>query len=77
MKQLNNWEETLEYVNRRGIVNPTMPIGWKQQVLMDNVTAIEKESSYPLNIIYKRITDTFLIIESKTGNKYIIFATHN
>lgn len=61
MKKLNNWEETLNYVNRLGVANRTMPIGWRQQVLMDNVNLIESLSvnKYPIHVRYSRIDDTF------------------
>lgn len=64
--KLNNWEETLHYVNRLGLVNRTMPIGWKQQVLMDNVNRIEAlhnpaQPMYPLEVKYSRKSDSFTV----------------
>lgn len=63
MKTLNNWQETLEYVNRIGVANPTMPIGWRQQVLMDNVNLIEGLSinKYPIAVKYSRVNDEFTV----------------
>ena len=59
MKTLNNWQETLEYVNRLGLVSSSTPIGRKQQVLMANVKAIETMSTYPLQVRYSRKNDVF------------------
>jgi hypothetical protein len=66
MAKLNNWEETLAYVNRLGVANPTMPIGWRQQVLMANVNLIEglhdpEQQIYPLDVKYSRSNDTFTV----------------
>ena len=72
MKVLYNWEETLEYVNRLGLVNRSMPIGWKQQVLMDNVVRIETISAYPLIVQYNRKMDWFSI-----PDYYSVKASHN
>jgi hypothetical protein len=66
-KRLHNWEETLEYVNRLGLANPSMPIGWKQKVLMDNVNVIEalhdpkQPAVYPIDVRYSRINDQFTV----------------
>ena len=73
MKTLNNWEETLHYVNRLGLAHRTMPIGWKQQVLMDNVNIIEALSieKYPIKVRYSRKDDTFTVnqISRKTSHR--------
>jgi hypothetical protein len=63
MKILNTWEETLQYVNRLGLVNNKMPIGWKQQVLMANVNLIESLSidKYPITVRYSRKNDEFIV----------------
>jgi len=63
MKTLNDWQETLHYVNRLGLAHPTMPIGWKQQVLMDNVNIIEGLSveKYPIRVHYSRKDDSFTV----------------
>ena len=53
MKQINNFDECLEYVNRLGIVSPSRPIGWQQNDLVAIISELEtasvnqKQTSYP------------------------------
>lgn len=41
MKEVKDFQECLEYVNRLGIVNPSKPIGWRQQDLCAIVSTLE------------------------------------
>ena len=55
MKHIENWEQAFEYVNRLGIANHSMPIGWRQQQLMVNVQRLEDcAGSYPYDVRYIR-----------------------
>jgi hypothetical protein len=41
MKEVRNFTECLEYVNRLGIVHPLKPFGWRQQDLCAIVATLE------------------------------------
>ena len=45
-KQVNSFNECLEYVNRLGIINPTKPIGWRQNDLVAIVHSLETASEW-------------------------------
>ena len=55
MKVINSWEEAMEYVNRLGVANRSMPIGWRQKQLMVNVDRLEATAgAYPYCVRYLR-----------------------
>ena len=68
MKQIKDFDECLEYVNRLGIVNKTKPIGWRQQELCAIVSHLQwLIGGYPFSITFHRIRS------NKTGR--LVFST--
>lgn len=80
MKQVNNFQECLEYVNRLGVVNPYKPIGWRQSDLCKIVEKLEtaavnqKQTNYPypLTVVYHRAQSQHHMIFKVNGCRVIL-----
>lgn len=74
MKQVNNFDECLEYVNRLGIVSPSKPIGWRQSDMVAIVGKLEHLiGKYPFKVRYHRARSIKHLVFSTTGGTGIVF----
>ena len=75
MKQVNSFQECLEYVNRLGIVNPSKPIGWRQQDLCAIVEKLEwlMGKRYPFKVRFCRKHSNARLTFSTVGGTCIVF----
>ena len=75
MKQVNDFQECLEYVNRLGIVSRFKPIGWRQAdlcAIVDKLTWL-MGCRYPFKIRYHRKHSITRATFSTVGGTCIVF----